>query len=170
MRSCPGLPFLCLVFLINPTFGDYYSSLLNVERLFEAEEFVVNAMEEYIEASEKLMDQCEKALNIWETNHNRDVADPAEFVKVPTNGFKLIKRNTADFELMVERFIQPLLIDFLNVTGTLDILPTESDLYETVWAVAKLSYVYEIPLETLLLQGELGYGDDYVNYEPLRGE
>uniref|UniRef100_A0A8D8VM01 procollagen-proline 4-dioxygenase n=1 Tax=Cacopsylla melanoneura TaxID=428564 RepID=A0A8D8VM01_9HEMI len=161
---------LYLVLLISPTLGDYYSSLLNVERLFEAEDMIVKSIEDYIEASETLLDQCEEALDIWETNHKRDAADPTEFVKVPTNGFKLVKRNTVDLDLMVERFLQPVLKDFLNSTATLDKLPTESDLYETTWAVAKLSYVYDIPLETFLLGGELGYGDDYVTYEPVRGD
>lgn len=33
--------------------------------------------------------------------------NPEEFVKVPTNGFKLIKRNTADMDLLFRRFLIP---------------------------------------------------------------
>ncbi|XP_008478400.1 uncharacterized protein LOC103515249 [Diaphorina citri] len=129
--------FICLLCSTNPTFGDYYSSLLNVEKLVETEDQFIKNIENYIENAEKLLEQCEKALDIWQTNHERDVANAKEFVKVPTNGFKLIKRNTVDKDIIIDRFLKPVGKDVFNMTEIMSKLPDETDLYHTSWAIIR---------------------------------
>lgn len=53
--------FVLLVLAVLKTAqGDYYSSLLNVEKLIKSEGDILKKIEEYIERTENLLDQCEK--------------------------------------------------------------------------------------------------------------
>ncbi|KAI5747923.1 hypothetical protein M8J77_019917 [Diaphorina citri] len=162
--------FICLLCSTNPTFGDYYSSLLNVEKLVETEDQFIKNIENYIENAEKLLEQCEKALDIWQTNHERDVANAKEFVKVPTNGFKLIKRNTVDKDIIIDRFLKPVGKGVFNMTEIMSKLPDETDLYHTSWAIAKLSFVYNMTFTSMLVDGEIGFGEEYYYHRPLRSD
>lgn len=56
------------------------------------------------------------------------------------------------------------------MTGTLDSLPDQKDMYETSWALAKLSYTYDIPFTSMFLDGELWIGEDMEYCKPLFGE
>ncbi|KAI5706758.1 hypothetical protein M8J76_008825 [Diaphorina citri] len=162
--------FICLLCSTNPILGDYYSSLLNVEKLVEIEDQFIKSIENYIENTEKLLEQCEKALDIWQWNHDKDIADPEEFVELPINEFKLIKRNTVDKELLIEKFFKPLENDILKMTEIMSKLPDETDLYETSLAIAKLSFVYNMTFTSMLVDGEIGFGEAYYYHEPLRSD
>lgn len=51
---------LLVLAVLKTTWGDYYSSLLNVEKLIKSEGDILKKIEEYIERTENLLDQCEK--------------------------------------------------------------------------------------------------------------
>lgn len=51
---------LLVLAMFKTTRGDYYSSLLNVEKLIKSEGDILKKIEEYIERTENLLDQCEK--------------------------------------------------------------------------------------------------------------
>ncbi|KAI5705819.1 hypothetical protein M8J75_002078 [Diaphorina citri] len=163
--------FICLLCSTNPTFGDYYSSLLSVEKLVETEDQFIKTIENYIESTEKLLGQCEKALDIWQKNHDRDVAHPEEFVKLPINEFKLIKRNSLDRDVLIHKFLRPAKFDYHSfMIEIIRQLPDETDLYETSLAIAKLSFVYNITFTSMLIDGELSYGGKRYYHKPLESD
>ncbi|KAL1448715.1 hypothetical protein WDU94_003640 [Cyamophila willieti] len=95
------------ILLFNPSSADYYSSLLNVEKLIVIEEEIVQDLEEYVDTLEILLDQCERAIHVWESHHARDIAEQELLLRTPSREFQLIKRNTVDLVLMIEHFLRP---------------------------------------------------------------
>lgn len=83
--------------------SDLFSSMSDMQKLYEHEAIVAENIEEYIQEMEAQLDTLDTFLNAYYQNHNYTEQDAEEYVSHPLNTFSLIKRTAMDLPKVYEK-------------------------------------------------------------------
>lgn len=86
-----------IVFLLNESYSEIFTSIIQLEKLLKTEEEITNTLEKYIIETEKNLKHLKITLDELKNEHNKSSRNPEEYLSSPMNAFLLIKRLTLDW-------------------------------------------------------------------------
>ena len=85
------------------TTSDLFSSMSDMEDLYEHEKLVIEELEKHIQNMDDQIDKVDKFIEKYFSDYNYTIEDAEEYVSHPLNTFSLIKRTYLDWPAVTEK-------------------------------------------------------------------
>ncbi|KAM7360636.1 prolyl-4-hydroxylase-alpha SG1 [Cochliomyia hominivorax] len=133
--------------------GEYYSSIVGLEKLLELENNYIKAVEHYIDNVEKVQENIESFLDEMDSEHQKIGQSKSFYFGDPINAFSVIKRLVLDWKYYDELIQMNLEYADLNYTISYHqnnvALPTVKDVQGAARGLSLLQRIYKLETHDL---------------------
>lgn len=134
------------------TRGELFSAVVELERVLHAEYDVAQELKAYIDTEQQRINSLKQIADNFEQHSVDALKDPENHVSNPINAFLVVKRFTADWDRVMDKFMRTNSTnEFLhNMTLKLEYFPSYDDLNGAAMALLRLQDMYALSTHDLV--------------------
>jgi len=144
--------------------SELFTAIVDLEKVLHAEHDVAEDLKVYIESEQRRIDALRRISKNFEEHSETALHDPEKHLSNPVNAFLVVKRFTADWDRVMDRYVRDNATnEFLErLSSKMSYFPSYEDLAGAANALLRLQDTYDLSTDKLASGDVQGASDSLV--------